>query len=64
MKPSNTASLDRFLKSPKFWAVTDRRRLRTPGGVLSAQRDALATGNFFELNHPSFGMLKVQKFKQ
>ena len=57
-QPSNIASLE-ILKSPKFWAV---KKTETQNSWRSshAQGDALAA-KFFELIHPSFGMLKVQK---
>ena len=57
-QPSNIASLE-ILKSPKFWAV---KTTETQNFWRSshAQGDALTT-KFFELIHPSFGMLKVQK---
>ena len=57
-QPSNIASLE-ILKSPKFLAM---KMTATPNSWRSshAQGDALTT-KFFELHHPSFGMLKVQK---
>ena len=57
-QPLNIASLE-ILKSPKFWAV---KTIETQNSWRSshAQGDALAA-KFFELVHPSFGMLKVQK---
>ena len=57
-QPSNIASLE-ILESPKFWAV---KTTETQNSWKSshAQGDALAA-KFFELLHPSFGMLKVQK---
>ena len=57
-QPSNIASLE-ILKSPKFWAL---RKAGTTNSWRSsrAQGDALTT-KFFEMHHPSFGMLKVQK---
>ena len=57
-KPSNTASLQ-ILKSPKFWAVK-AKETQNSWRSSRAQGDALAA-KIFELNHPSFGMLKVQK---
>ena len=58
-QPSETASLE-ILKSPAFWAV---KKSDTPNSWRSShgKGDALATTKFFEFNHPSFGMLKVQK---
>ena len=55
-QPSNIASLE-ILKSPKFWAV---KTTETQNSWRSShtQGDALTT-KFFELIHPSFGMLKV-----
>ena len=55
---SNTASLQ-VLKSPAFWALRSTnahnswRSSRTQGDALTAK--------FFEMTHPSFGILKVQK---
>ena len=58
-QPSETASIE-ILKSPKFWAV---KKTETQNSWRSshAQGGALAAAKFFELIHPSFGMLKVQK---
>ena len=58
-QPSETASIE-ILKSPSFWAV---RRTETQNSWRSshAQGDAPQTAKFFELTHPSFGVLKVQK---
>ena len=57
-QPSNTASLE-VLKSPAFWAL---RSTDTQNSWRSscAQGDALTT-KIFEMTHPSFGVLKVQK---
>ena len=57
-QPSNIASLE-ILKYTKFWAV---KTTPTQNSWRSshAQGAALAA-KFFELVHPSFGMLKVQK---
>ena len=58
-QPSETASLE-ILKNPQFWArrTTDTqnswRSSRGPGGNTLA-------GKFFELVHPSFGVLRVQR---
>ena len=58
-QPSETASLE-ILQNPKFWArrTTDThnswRSSRGPGGNTLA-------GKFFELVHPSFGVLRVQR---
>ena len=55
---SNIASLE-ILKSTKFWAMTTMetqdfwRSSRAGGDIL--------VGKSFELLHPSFGILKVQK---
>ena len=57
-QPSNIASLE-ILKSPKFWAVKTTE-IQNSWRSSHAQGDALAA-KFFELIHPSFGMLKVQK---
>ena len=56
--PSNIASLE-VLKSPKFWAMqtTTQNSWRSSHGA----GDAVGTAKFFEMIHPSFGMLKVQK---
>ena len=59
-QPSNIASLE-ILKSPKFWAVKTTETLNSWRSS-RAQGDALTlTIKFFELIHPSFSMLKVQK---
>ena len=57
-QPSNIASLE-ILKATNFWVV---KTTETQNSWRSsrAQGDALTT-KFFELIHPSFGMLKVQK---
>ena len=57
-KPSKTASL-KVLKSLAFWAV---RSTETQNSWRSscAQGDTVIA-KFFELHHPRFGMLKVQK---
>ena len=57
-QPSNTASIE-VLKSPAFWAL---RSTETQNSWRSSrtQGDAL-TAKIFEMTHPSFGMLKVQK---
>ena len=57
-QPSKTASIE-MLKSPAFWAF---RRTDTQNSWRSsrAQGDT-ATAKFFEMTHPSFGILKVQK---
>ena len=58
-QPSNIASLE-ILKSLSFWAVKTQE---TPNSWRSshAQGNALAGSKFFELTHPSFRILKVQK---
>ena len=60
-QPSKTTSLE-VLKSPAFWAV---RSTETQNSWRSsrAQGDAL-TAKIFEMTHPSFGILKVQKVEQ
>ena len=58
-QPSNIASIE-ILKSPSFWAVktqTTQNSWRSS----HAQGDALAGSKFFEMAHPNFGILKVQK---
>ena len=58
-QPSNIASLE-ILKSPSFWAVkTDDTQNSWRSS--QAQGNTLAGSKFFELTHPSFGILKVQK---
>ena len=56
--PSDIASLE-ILKSPQFWTVqkTTRNSWRSSHG----EGDAVGTAKFFELIHPTFGTLKVQK---
>ena len=58
-QPSETTSIE-ILKSPKFWAV---KKSETQNSWRSShgKGDALATAKFFEFNHPSFGILKLQK---
>ena len=57
-QPSEIASIE-MLKSPAFWAL---RTTETQKSWRSshAQGDAL-TAKFFEMTHPNFGVLKVQK---
>ena len=57
-QPSNAASIE-VLKSPAFWAVrsTDAQNSWRSS---RAQGDAV-TAKFFEMTHPTFGVLKVQK---
>ena len=57
-QPSETASIE-ILKSPAFWAV---RSIETQNSWRSsrAQGDTV-TAKFFEMTHPGFGILKVQK---
>ena len=57
-QPSNTTSIE-VLKSPTFWAV-QTIETRNSWRSSRAQGDALAA-KIFEMNHPSFGILKVQK---
>ena len=58
-QPSEIASLE-ILKSPKFWAV---RKTDTQNSWRSSRAlgDSTLAGTFFEFNHPTFGVLKVQK---
>ena len=58
-QPSNIASLE-ILKSPSFWAVKTEET-QNSWRSSQAQGNALAGSKFFELTHPSFGILKVQK---
>ena len=58
-QPSETASLE-ILKSPAFWAVKKSMK-QNSWRSSHGEGDALATTKFFEFNHPSFGMLKMQK---
>ena len=57
-QPSETASIE-VLKSPAFWAL---RSTETQNSWRSsrAQGDTV-TAKIFEMTHPSFGILKVQK---
>ena len=57
-QPSETASIE-VLKSPAFWALrsTDAQNSWRSS---RAQGDAV-TAKIFEMTHPSFGILKVQK---
>ena len=58
-QPSNIASLE-ILKSPSFWAVkTDDTQNSWRSS--QAQGNTLAGSKFFEMPHPSFGILRVQK---
>ena len=57
-QPSETASIE-MLKSPKFWAV---KTTETQNSWRSSHAQGNApTAKFFEMTHPSFGILKVQK---
>ena len=57
-QPSETASIE-MLKSPGFWAV---RRTETQNSWRSSHAQGnVPTAKFFEMTHPSFGILKVQK---
>ena len=58
-QPSNIASLE-ILKSPSFWAV-NTEEIQNSWRSSQAQGNTLAGSKFFELTHPSFGVLKVQK---
>ena len=59
-QPSKTASLE-ILKSPKFWAVK-KTAAQNSWRSSHAQGDALTSkSKFFEMTHPSFGVLQVQK---
>ena len=57
-QPSEIASIE-VLKSPAFWAI---KSIVTQNSWRSSrtQEDAL-TAKIFEMTHPSFGILKVQK---
>ena len=55
---SNTAPL-KILKFPKFWAVKTEKSQKC-WRSLEAQGN-VHTAKTFELSHPSFGILKVQK---
>ena len=57
-QPSNIALLE-ILKSLKFWVVKNTET-QNSWNSSCAQGDALTT-KFFELHHPSFGILKMQK---
>ena len=57
-QPSETASIE-MLKSPKFWAV---KTTETQNSWRSSHAQGnVPTAKFFEMTHPSFGILKVQK---
>ena len=57
-QPSEIASIE-ILKSPQFWAV---RQTETQYSWRSSHaQGGTGTAKFFEMIHPSFGMLKVQK---
>ena len=56
--PSDIASLE-ILKSPKFWTV--RKTTQNSWRSSHGEGDAVGTAKFFELIHPTFGTLKVQK---
>ena len=55
--PSDIASLE-ILKSPKFWTV---QRTQNSWRSSHGEGDAVGTAKFFDLIHPNFGTLKVQK---
>ena len=58
-QPSDIASIE-IMKTPKFWAINTQetqnswRSSRASGGTV-------AVSKFFEMTHPSFGVLRVQK---
>ena len=57
-QPSETASIE-ILKSPTFWAL---RGTETQNSWRSSRAlGDTVTAKFFEMTHPSFGVLKVQK---
>ena len=57
-QPSNTASIE-ILKSPTFWA--NRSTIAQNSWRSSHAQGKAKTAKFFEMIHPSFGVLKVQK---
>ena len=58
-QPSDIASIE-ILRSPKFWAVTPKET-QNSWRSSHAKGGALGVPKIFELTHPSFGILKVQK---
>ena len=58
-QPSDIASIE-MMKTPKFWAV-DTTEPRNSWRSSRAQGGTVAVSKFFEVTHPSFGVLKVQK---
>ena len=56
--PSDIASLE-ILKSPKFWTV--QTETQNSWRSSHGKGDAVGTAKFFDLIHPNFGTLKVQK---
>ena len=57
-QPSNAASIE-ILKSPQFWVVK-KTAAQNSWRSSHAQGDALtSTSKFFEMTHPSFGVLRV-----
>ena len=57
-QPSETASIE-VLKSPAFWAIRSTEP-QNSWRSSRAQGDTV-TAKIFEMTHPSFGILKVQK---
>ena len=57
-QPSNIASIE-ILKSPAFWAIRSTES-QNSWRTSRSQGDA-STAKFFELTHPNFSVLKVQK---
>ena len=58
-QPSDIASIE-MMKTPKFWAV-DTKEMQNSWRSSHAQGGTVAVSKFFEMTHPSFGVLKVQK---
>ena len=56
--PSDIASLE-ILKFPKFWTV--QKTTQNSWRSSHSAGDAMGTAKFFELIHPTFSTLKVQK---
>ena len=55
-QPSDIASIE-MMKTPKFWAI-DTQEIQNSWRSSHAQGGTVAVSKFFEMTHPSFGVLK------
>ena len=61
-QPSDIASIE-MMKTPKFWAI-DTQETQNSWRSSRAQGGTVAVSKFFEMTHPSFGVLKSAKVVQ